>query len=297
MAAAGTAFSGSSIGSTGQADSGILTAAAVNKHLRSLCEVKEPSVDRVVIGNPDTEVTRLGTAWMPYWKTLREAVSRGVNTLVVHEPTFYSHWDLEAKDAEYTQKTEAGKEAYLKAIEQKKQWIMEQGLVIIRCHDVLDIVPEFGIPYAFGQALGFTNKDIIASKKYFNQYRLEQPAAAIEVAGKIASKLESADQPGVAFYGDPDYRVKSIALGTGCACDPLDFMDSGADLYIGIDDTIRTWTQTTFAEDSGLPLIVINHGTSEEFGMRVLNEHLRKTFPGYEVEHLRQGCGYRWVSA
>ena len=274
-----------------------MKAADVNKYLRSLCEVKEPSVDRVIIGDPETPVTKIGTAWTPYWKTLRQSVDQGVNTLVVHEPTFYTHWDLESKNAEYTRATEAGKDAYLKAINKKEQWIKNNGLVIIRCHDVLDIVPEFGIPYAFGQALGFTNKDILRSKKYYNVYGLETATPATEVAKRIAGKLKAANQPGVAFYGDPDYPVKSVGLGTGCACNPLDFMDLNADLYIGIDDTIRTWTQTTFAEDTGLPLIVINHGTSEEFGMRVLSKKLQEAFPGYEVEHLKQGCGYRWVTA
>ena len=296
LAAAGKTLTGAAMGTGSQTGDETITPADVNNYLRSLCEVKEPSVDRVIIGDPETPVTRIGTCWMPYWKTLREAVSRGVNTLVVHEPTFYSHWDLEAKDAEYTQKTEAGKEAYLKAIEQKKQWIMEQGLVIIRCHDVLDIVPEFGVPFAFGQALGFTNQDIIRSTKYFNVYQMDS-TPAIQVAKLIAEKLKSVNQAGVAFYGDPNYPVSALGLGTGCACDPLDFMDMDADLYVAIDDTIRTWTQSTFAEDSGKPLIVINHGTSEEFGVRLLRDQLNKAFPQYEVEHFNQGCGYVWVTA
>ena len=296
LAAAGTTLTGAAMGTGTQTSDKTITAADVNKYLRSLCEVKEPSVDRVIIGNPETEVTRIGTAWMPYWKTLRRAVEHGVNTMVVHEPTFYTHWDLQAEDPEYTEKTEAGKTAYLKAIDQKKQWINDQGLVIIRCHDVLDIVPEFGVPFAFGQALGFTNKDIIRSKKYFNVYQMES-TPAIQVAKLIAEKLKSVDQAGVAFYGDPEYPVSALGLGTGCACDPLDFIDKNADLYVAIDDTIRTWTQSTFAEDTGKPLIVINHGTSEEFGVRLLRDQLSKAFPEYPVEHFNQGCGYLWVTA
>ena len=212
LAAAGTTLPGVAMGTGSQTGDKTITAADVNNYLRSLCEVKDPSVDRVIIGDPETQVTKIGTAWMPYWKTLRKAVDLGVNTMVVHEPTFYTHWDLQAKDAEYTQKTEAGKEAYLKTIGQKKQWINDNGLVIIRCHDVLDIVPEYGIPYAFGQALGFTNQDIIRSKKYFNVYRMDS-TPAIQVAKLIAEKLKSADQAGVAFYGDP--KLPGISARTG----------------------------------------------------------------------------------
>jgi hypothetical protein len=103
-------------------------------------------------------------------------------------------------------------------------------------------------------------------------------------------------QPGVAFYGDPDHTVRSVGLGTGCICDPLEFMELAPDLFIGIDDTIRTWIQTTWAEDTGRPLVVVNHGASEEAGVRALSEHLRQAFPDHGVVHFPQGCGYRWLS-
>ena len=48
-----------------------LKAIDVNDYLRSLCDVKEPSVDRIIIGDPNTRVTKIGTCWMPYWKTLK----------------------------------------------------------------------------------------------------------------------------------------------------------------------------------------------------------------------------------
>lgn len=273
-----------------------LKAINVHNYLRSLCDVSEPSCDRFIIGDPDTKVTKIGTCWLPYWKTLRRAVEQGINTLVVHEPTFYTHWDLDEKEKDYWQAPEAAKNAYLKLIDKKKEWLQNNGLVIIRCHDVLDKVPEFGMPYALGQALGFTNNDIIRSRTYYNVYKIE-PTPAIDVAERIAAKLKIASQPGVAFYGDPQYVVKSIGVGTGCICNPLNYMDLKPDLYVAIDDKIRTWIQTTFAEDSGQPLVVINHGTSEEFGMRSLNARFKEEFPEHDIIHLDQGCSYRWVTS
>jgi hypothetical protein len=78
-----------------------MTAGDLNAYLKSIIEVDEPSVDRIVIGDPNTAVSRIGTAWMPYWKTLRKAVDAGVNALVVHEPAFYTHWDLDAEKDDY----------------------------------------------------------------------------------------------------------------------------------------------------------------------------------------------------
>ena len=73
-------------------------------------------------------------------------------------------------------------------------------------------------------------------------------------------------------------------------------MDLKPDLFIAIDDSINTWIQTVYAEDSGHPLVVINHGASEEFGIRSLNDHLKMTFTDYDVIHLDQGCSYKWIT-
>jgi hypothetical protein len=272
-----------------------LLAKDVAAYLRSLAEVTEPSVDRIVLGDPGTEVAHIGTAWLPYWETCRQAIRDGVNLLIVHEPTFYTHWDLDEKDYGLGSAPPAGKEAYLKAITEKKQWILDNKLVIIRCHDVLDKIGGFGIPFAFGRMLGFRSDDIIRSKPYYNVYRAA-PQPAIEVAGEIARRMAEVRQPGVAFYGDRNRRVDSVGVGTGCYCDPIEFMDLAPGLFIALDDVVRTWTQTVFARDTGHPLVVINHGASEEAGVRGMSEHLGKIYAERKVIHYAQGCGYDWVT-
>lgn len=263
----------------------------VNTYLRSLAKVKEPSVDRIIIGNPETEIKKIGTCWMPYWKTLKKAVADGVNLLIVHEPTFYTYWDLqdEFKDA-----PAYAREKYLQLRKEKAAWIEANHLVIIRCHDVEDLIPKIGIPFAFGNALGFNQEQIVRSQPYYNIYKIE-PQPAIQVVRYIANKLKSLGQDGVQFYGDDQYSVKTIGVGTGCICDPMQFMELEPDMFIAIDDSIRTWTQTTYAEDSGRPLVVVNHGTSEEFGMRLLSNHLQEIYSSTPVVHFNQGCSYRWI--
>lgn len=272
-----------------------LRARDVAAYLRSIVSVEEPSVDRIVIGDSETDVAHIGTAWLPDWDTCRRAVRDGVNVLVVHEPTFYTHWDLDEKSGDFYAAQPAGKEAYLNAVEAKKKWILENKLVIIRCHDVLDKVEGFGIPHAFGEFLGFGKADIVRSRPYYNVYRTE-PKPAVVHARSIARKLAEIRQPGVAFYGDKERIVDSVGVGTGCYCDPIEFMDLAPGLFIAIDDVVRTWTQTVYAKDTGYPLVVINHGTSEEAGVRMLSEHLRRAYPERKVIHYAQGCTYDWVT-
>ena len=275
---------------------GVLRARDLNDYLRSLIEVDEPSVDKIIVGDPNTKISKIGTAWMPYWRTLKEARAKGVNTLVAHEPTFYTHRDLDEKRGDYLNAPSPAKEQYMEQVAAKKQWIEEHEMVVIRCHDVLDKIGEYGIPFAFGRALGFRDSDLLRSRTYYNVYRVEtQPA--IDVARRIASKLKGVGQPGIAFYGDENYPVKSVGLGTGCICDPMQFMDLEMDMAIAIDDSVSTWKQTTFAEDSCRPLVVVNHGTTEEFGMKELSVQLNKSLAPLETIHFKQGCSYRWITA
>ncbi len=272
----------------------IITARDMHEYLRSLHQVSEPSVDRIVIGDPDTKIRKVGTCWQPYFSTLKMAKEQGINLMIVHEPTFYTHWDLDQENGLFHTSPSPAREQYLAAIEKKKQWIEENGLVIIRSHDVPDILKGFGMPFALGQALGYKSGDIVRSKDYYNVYQVE-PDSAWKVARNIASSLRVLNQPGVAFYGDDERRVSSVGLGTGCICDPMQYRELEPDLVIAIDDTVRTWTQTTYAEDTGDPLVVINHGTAEEMGMRMLNQHLTQNIPGIDFIHLNQGCTYRWI--
>jgi putative NIF3 family GTP cyclohydrolase 1 type 2 len=282
-------------GNQGNISSSELTASALQEFLVSLTPLKAKTVDRIIIGDPSTKIKKIGTCWMPYHETCKKAVDSGVNVLVTHEPTFYTHWDLDEKKSDYYSASPFTKNIYLEQVEKKKKWINENGLVIIRNHDTMDALKEVGIPFSFGKFLGFENSEIIASRTYYNVYKTKRQSASA-FAGTIAAKLKELGQPGVAFYGDPDYPVASVGIGTGCICDPMEFADLKPDIFISIDDVVRTWTQTTYATDSGKPLIVINHGTSEEMGMRMLNKIIKDKFPSIETVHFDQGCSYKWIT-
>jgi hypothetical protein len=125
-------------------DSKIETAGELNAFLRSLVEVDEPSVDRIVIGDPETEIKKIGTCWLPGWNTLKLAAQQGVNVMVVHEPTFYTHWDLDDTTNDFYRAPDPARKQYIELLEKKKKWILDNGMVIIRCHDVLDKIGRSG---------------------------------------------------------------------------------------------------------------------------------------------------------
>lgn len=178
---------------------GISTAADMQKYLRSLHKVAEPSVDRIVIGDPATVIRKVGTCWQPYFHTLLRATDMGINLMIVHEPTFYTHWDLDTEPGLFYSTPEPAREKYLEAIEKKKTWIEENGMVIIRSHDVPDILNGFGIPFALGDALGYDGDKLIRSKDYYHVYRIT-PGKALNVAGNIARSLSVYGYPGTGIH-------------------------------------------------------------------------------------------------
>ena len=290
LAATGTAGSESFSGLKSD-----LTAAQLQIFLTSLIELKPDTVDRIITGNPGTVVRKIGTCWMSDWKTCKKAVGSGVNVLITHEPTFYTHRDLDDVPGFLKGSSDYTRRQYLSQIENKKKWINDNGLVIIRNHDTLDALQEKGIPFAFGQFLGFSNNDIIASRTYYNVYRFKKQSAS-SFAKSLAGKLKELGQPGLAFYGDPEREVASVGIGTGWICDPMNYADLQPDVFLAINDVIRTHVQTVYAEDTGHPLIVIDHGTSEEMGMRSLNQIIKEKYSDIEVIHFNQGCTYKWIT-
>ncbi|EPV0416532.1 Nif3-like dinuclear metal center hexameric protein, partial [Shigella sonnei] len=56
-----------------------------------------------------------------------------------------------------------GELSYLKIIEQKKEFLHKNNLVIIRCHDVMDREPTFGMSKALAQQLELDVTNIVAS--------------------------------------------------------------------------------------------------------------------------------------
>ena len=219
---------------------------------------------------------------MPYSDTVERAMEVGANVLVVHEPTFYHHWDLDGKDVDVPE------------LEPKKKLIADSGVTIIRCHDVWDALPDIGIPYAWGDFLDLGKPT--KSERFYNIYDVPSQTAGA-FAGHVASKTGSIGQSTVEFYGDPDRTIGSVGVGTGCISNPFKIYRMGADLAISVDDTVRAWIAGEWCHDTGKPLIVVNHNVAEEPGMVTLADHLRKAFPDIPVTHIPQGCSYQSIQS
>src|SRR5690554_5867782 len=105
-----------------------MTARELHQWLRSLHEAPEPSVDRIIVGDPEAIVRGIAVVWMPTWAALREALAQGCNVIVAHEPTFFSNHDLDAFEDGAAGLPPAALAPMSATRDEKKRWIEENGL-------------------------------------------------------------------------------------------------------------------------------------------------------------------------
>ncbi len=258
-----------------------MKAAEIESYLRSHRSgdtYPEPDVDTFKIGDPQAEVRGIAVGWMSYRWALEKALSLDCNLFITHEPTFFDHLD-------------ADREVYkLPGVSAKRAFIESSGLVVLRCHDLWDLIPEIGIPDSWGRYLGLGTA--VQSRPYIRAYPIENQTAA-RFAERLAARLAPTGQPGIQLMGPPDKRISRVAVGTGAITPVLEMLlELGADAVIATDDGIDYWRDGALAIDLEIPVFVVNHPVSELAGVESLARHLQAQFPHIPVHHIPQKCMY-----
>src|SRR3990172_5573663 len=132
------------------------------------------TVDRFILGDPDTEVKAIAVCWQPRTETLRLAVEKGCNVVVCHENLFYRHWDNDERIL---------KQPHVVA---KKKFIEQSGLVVFRLHDMWDQMPKVGIVDSWAAHLGLGKE--IESETFHKVYPSPKPTLG-ELAKHVAAAV------------------------------------------------------------------------------------------------------------
>lgn len=262
-----------------------LRAGDVAAYLSSLAppwEYPADTVDTFKAGGPDTEVTGIAVAWLPFTWALEKAAELGCSLFVTHEPTYYDHHDKREELFE------------LEIPSERRRKLEEWGMAVLRCHDLWDRFPEKGVTTSWGAFLGLDR--LVDESEYARLYTVEATTAR-GFAETVAARTASLGQPGVHLIGDRDRRVETVCVGTGAISPYLELVARfQPDLVVCSDDGMDYWRDGAFAVDGGPPIVVVHHGVTEEPGVARLAEQLRHAFPGTLVHHIEQRCMYEFVS-
>jgi len=250
--------------------------------LRASWVDSETTVDRVITGDPDRSVRSCLVTWISSFAACREAVARGVDLLITHEPTFWNHRDdVPGQNPNTTE---------------KQKFLETHGLTILRNHDVWDRFPGVGIPWAWAQFLDLGDAPVATARDgYQHRYDID-PVPLSQFAATVATRTSTIGEPVVQVTGADDCPVSRIGIGTGCGCQIQAYMDMGCDCSVVCDDGSCYWAGIQMAEDLGHAVIRVNHGTSEEPGMVSLTRYINENLDGVVAEHLPHGSTFHLVA-
>ena len=239
----------------------------------------DQTVDTFKAGDSSRPVKKVAVAWKASFDALREAVSRGADMFISHESICVkgSGSQPEVNFALPSEKP-------------KFDWLEKTGLVVYRCHDVWDRVPEIGIRDTWRNELNIGD-NIYADEYPF--YVTEVDSISVrELAQNILKRIRPLKQNGIIVSGDLDKKVSKIGTGTGAIVRPFQLRDLGAEVGIISDDYYVHVRAGVHANELDFPVILVNHGVSEEWAMMNLAPYLQKVFPSLEIFHIPQYCPY-----
>lgn len=234
----------------------------------------ESTVDVLRAGDPRTEVRAIATAFMATHEVIEQAVACGVNLLITHEGTFYSHMD----QTDWLEQD---------AVYQAKQQLIEQsGIAIFRLHDGIHRYQPDGIMTGLIQALDW-DRYVTAHERVVSLLTL--PVMTVRLIAEHVKR-----QLGISFVrvvGDPAMSCRHIGLlagyrGGGALAIPQ-YGNEGLDLVIAGEGP--EWETPEYVRDAvhqgkKKALILLGHAESEASGMKVLAETLAAAFPTVPVQ-------------
>jgi putative NIF3 family GTP cyclohydrolase 1 type 2 len=268
-----------------------LKAKELNMHMQKVGEWVDWKItcDRFLAGDPEADVKGIAVSWMPTFQNLAKALSTNCNLFVTHEPLYACEADKN--------KLIGPEDAWVR----KKKWLEKTMMIVYRCHDFWDAYPEIGIHGAWAKWLGFDNKPLIQGLDsrtgllYYEVHNVENLSLK-ELADRILDRVKPLGQEVVHIVGDPTKNVRKIALGTGAGTDYRQMYNLNADVLLLTDDGTHLWESGQWALDMDIPLIIVNHSTSEEPGMITLSNYIHEAFPNIPVRHIPVGCIYRTIA-
>ncbi|MBS1835772.1 MAG: Nif3-like dinuclear metal center hexameric protein [Acidobacteria bacterium] len=255
-----------------------LTAAEVVARIQKQVAVpwrEGQTVDTIKTSNPNQTVKGIATSFTSTMEVLEKAAAKGLNMIIVHEPTFYNHEDKRdgLEGAVYNAKT-----AFLE----------KNGMVVMRFHDHWHARRPDGIQTGMVATLGWEKYRDSA-----NPRRFVFPAASLEAFTAGIAKHMGIQTMRV--IGDRKQQVRNVVLAPGYATlqgvmrtlerDDVDAMVIGE---------AREWEGVEYARDAvrmgrKKALIILGHSMSEDGGMKECAAWLKTFIPEVPVEFIASG--------
>ncbi len=232
---------------------------------------REQTVDRLIAGTPELPVKGIASTMMATLDVLQRAAAKGLNMIVTHEPTFYSHQDR------------------IEPIEQdplyrhKLEFIQKNGLSVFHFHDHWHGHKPDGIATGMIRELGWEKYN---DPDNFRLFKFQGMTLA-KLAKQMATKLNIQT---MRVIGDPELPVQRVMASWGnvSLMPGVPFLAQADVLIVG---ETNEWELVEYVQDaisSGQKkgLIIMGHVLSEQAGMKYCAEWLKGFIPEVPIEYL-----------
>ena len=244
-------------------------------------KANEKTCDVIKAGDPNKELKRVAVTMFATVDTVRNAQKWGADMLIVHEPTYYDHFE-EIDN--------------LPVVVAKRKLIEESGITIYRYHDYMhhrdvDQIPEGEIYY-----LGLKGKMEKTPYSASYLFTANTPITALEIASKMENELGIKR---VRIAGTRDKKSTKIALCFGTPAGVFELLcDENVEMVLT--GEACEWKLAEYARDADAlgmnkTLIVMGHIGSERDGMRLLAKRLSETHTDFETRYIECGEVYTYT--
>lgn len=225
------------------------------------------------LGGPETEVHGIAASFGGNFRVMQLAEKRGLNMLIVHEPTFYSDADVVdwvKDDPMYKWKLD---------------WGNRHNMVVWRIHDHWHAYKQDGkadgIRTGWLEAMGWAQYEVDGDTTLFQIPPTTLKGLALYVAKQL-------DTGSVRVVGDPDLRVTTVATGGHGLIQNARAMQR-ADAFIA--GEAREYDSVEYARDTVLAGakkggLFLSHESEEDKGMKHFAEWAQPFLPEIPVRYL-----------
>jgi putative NIF3 family GTP cyclohydrolase 1 type 2 len=227
---------------------------------------KGQTVDVFKTGDPQTPVTGIVTTMFATMDILKQAVARGCNLIITHEPTFYNHLD----------DTAALVGTHNPVYTEKRKYIEDHHLVIWRFHDHIHMMNHDEIIAGVVHRLDWEKYEVKPGISYFVMPEITVRDLAAEVKKTLGISM-------MRVIGDPDFKVTKVAFAPGAPGSEVQIAALvRKDVEVLLIGESREWETIEYARDAveqgkHKAMIILGHVPSEEAGMEECARWL-KTF-------------------
>ena len=232
--------------------------------------------DTVKSGTLDKDVTKVAVAMFPTIDLVKEVIAWGAELLIVHEPTYYNHWEQAPEN---------------KVLAEKRAFLESSGLTIFRFHDhphrnYPDLIAAGEVKYMNLDGEVTFRGDVFD----LTEIKLNNPTTPLALAKMIEKNLGIQR---IKLYGAINEPCTKISACFGAPGDVFDVLSSDNTEILLIGEC-NEWGMPEFVRDAASlgykkAMLVLGHIGSERAGMVYTAELLKERIPDLDIKYFE--CG------